>query len=73
MKLYRTTYTYTATVNDSVETTRFTQWTGNQSDAGKLRAAGRKLKAKDVATQEVDVMTNKDGLLAFLNDLTAQR
>lgn len=67
MKLYQTKGTLDI---DGVPTVR-TQWTGTLSDASKNRVAFKKADMKKVDTDEVEVPTNKPGLLAFLNALEA--
>ena len=46
-------------------------WVGTQSDAGKARKelVAEGFKRAEIQTEEVDVPTNKEGLLAFLNAL----
>lgn len=68
MKLYRI---------EAVETTpgaaRFARWVGTQSDAAKARKEfiANGFKRAELNTEEVDVPTNKEGLIAFLNELEA--
>lgn len=45
-------------------------WTGSQADASKDRVRLRKEGNKDIVTTDVEVPTNKPGLLAYLNELT---
>lgn len=46
-------------------------WVGTQSDAGKARKTFVEggFKRAEITTEEVDVPTNKEGLIAFLNSL----
>lgn len=63
MKLYQTKY-YDATQDAA----SCSEWQGTQASAAGAR---RQLKAEgmsDIETVEVDVPTNKDALIAFLND-----
>jgi hypothetical protein len=65
MKLYRITV-------DSERNADFRPiWVGTQSDAGKTRKelVADGFKRAEITTDEVDVPTNKEGLLAFLNGL----
>ena len=43
------------------------KWSGSLSDASKARVALKKEGLKGVGTAEVEVLTNKTGLLEFLN------
>lgn len=63
MKLYRITAT--------TEAENKTVWVGSQSDAGKARKSLIEdgFKRAELVTEEIDVPTNKEGLLAFLNGL----
>lgn len=62
MKLYRQSVTFANNRND-------THWAGSQAEAAAKRAAWTKEGAKrnDIQTDEVDVPTDKKGLLEFLN------
>lgn len=66
MKLYRTTYTDIDTTTDTWTTK--TVWHGSADAASKNRTA---LKAADKlskpSTDTVEIPTNKEGLLAWLN------
>ena len=66
MKLYRITATRDAEVKEVV-------WTGSQTESAKTRKElmGKEFKRAEIDTQEIDVPTNKDGLLAFLNERSA--
>ena len=66
MKLYRISATQGAEVKEVV-------WVGSQSDAAKARKdlVGKGFKRADIDTEEVDIDTKKDGLLAFLNERKA--
>jgi hypothetical protein len=46
-------------------------WVGSQSDAGKARKAFVEdgFKRAEITTEDVDVPTNKEGLINFLNSL----
>lgn len=46
-------------------------WVGTQSDAAKIRKelVSDGFKRAELSTEEVDVPTNKEGLLEFLNKL----
>ena len=48
-----------------------TRWVGTQSDAAKTRKelVADGFKRAELSTEEVDVPTNKEGLIAFLNGL----
>lgn len=65
MKLYR----IDATTGDGQDTV--SQFVGTQSAGATLRKelGEQGFKRKDIVTAEVDVPTNKEGLIAFLNDL----
>jgi hypothetical protein len=65
MKLYKQTVVFK---NDDGAHTE-TRWSGSQADASAQRSAWTKAGAKraDITTEEVDVPTDKKGLLAFLN------
>lgn len=65
MKLYKTTV-LASTPNLGPPTT---SWQGSQVEAGSVRAAAVSAgsKRKDVSTDQVDVPTDKEGLLAWLN------
>lgn len=65
MKLYRT-YAVTAALNDD-ERTKVSKWDGTQADASARRKALKGMACTDVETKEVDVPTDKPGLLAWLN------
>lgn len=47
------------------------RWVGTQSDAGKARKefVEKGFKRAEITTEEVDVPTNKEGLIKFLNKL----
>lgn len=66
MKLYRISATQDAEVKEVV-------WVGSQSDAAKTRKdlVGKGFKRAAIETEEVDIDTKKDGLLAFLNERRA--
>lgn len=66
MKLYRISATQDAEVKEVV-------WVGSQSDAAKARKdmVGQGFKRAAIETEEVDIDTKKDGLLAFLNERRA--
>ena len=61
MNLYKTT----GEKEDGAVTTL---WSGTLADAGKDRAMLKKTNNKGVGTEDVDVPTNKPGLIAWLND-----
>lgn len=48
-----------------------TRWVGTQSDAAKTRKelVADGFKRAELSTEEVDVPTNKEGMLEFLNKL----
>ena len=46
-------------------------WCGTQSDAGKDRKRLKSEGMRNIETQEVEVPTNKESLLAFLNQWAA--
>ena len=79
MKLYkitRPTHTIKAGERDSDDVEGVTQFAGSQADARKTRidfeAPFKSLKPKDrpeVTVEEVDVPTDKKGLIDFLNEL----
>lgn len=50
-----------------------TYWVGAKSDAAKVRKelVADGFKRAELLTEEVDVPTNKEGLIAFLNKLEA--
>ena len=66
MKLYKTTAVNLST-DPAVAHTRKAQWTGSQAEASKSRAAMKKDGLKEITTADVDVPTDKAGLLAWLN------
>jgi hypothetical protein len=60
---------YKLTIVAGEETIR-THWVGSQGDAAKVRkgwVSDEGFKRTQIRTEEVDVPTNKEGLLAFLN------
>lgn len=61
MRLYKTT----ASNGDGIQT----RWAGSQAEAATNRKAfvGMGFKRAEVETEEVEVPTNKTGLLEFLN------
>lgn len=73
MKLYRVT-SPAHSFEDGLELATKTSWQGTQADARGARIAFetpfkeiKPLKRPKVVVDEVDVPTNKEGLLAFLN------
>lgn len=66
MKLYKTTIT--ASSGNLDETTKVS-WQGTQADSASVRkkAMDDGAKRKDVTTEDVEVPTDKAGLLAWLN------
>ena len=64
MKLYKTTYT------DTVENRKATSWTASQATASADRTRLKREGFKDIKTADAEIVTNKEGILAFLNDLT---
>ena len=73
MKLYRAT-SPEHTFEDDVILASKISWQGTQADARKVRISFEEpfkeikpLKRPKVLVEEVDVPTNKEGLLAFLN------
>jgi hypothetical protein len=62
MKLYR--------IMAAAEGDVVVRWVGSQADAGKTRKelVADGFKRADIETEEVDVPTNKDKLIAFLNE-----
>ena len=73
MKLYRVT-SPAHSFEDGLELASKTSWQGTQADARKIRIEFEQpfkeikpLKRPKVVVDEVDVPTNKEGLLAFLN------
>ena len=79
MKIYkvsRSTYTMKAGERDSYDIEGVTQFAGSQADARKARiefeAPFKHLKPKDrpeVTVEEVEVPTDKKGLIEYLNEL----
>lgn len=66
-------YLVTAEVDVSEDGTKFDRhavWGGSQAEAASARKelVGRGARRKDVKTYAVDVPTDKNGLLQFLND-----
>lgn len=61
MNLYMTTGSSDAGAEVTVK------WDGTQADAGKTRKALKEQGLENVETKDMDVPTNKDGLLKFLN------
>ena len=63
MKLYRITATQDGEVKEVI-------WTGSQTESAKTRKElnAKGFKRAEIDTEEVDVPTNKDGLLTFLNE-----
>ena len=70
MRLYKITANI-ATINNDSEAIHVT-YVGTQSDAAAARKEFMALGAtrKDIETEEVDVPTDKAGLMAFLNGLS---
>jgi len=66
MKLYLTSY-----IDDTEgrDTANCKQFTGTLSDASKSRVALKKEGMRDIKTEDVDVPTDKTGLMAYLNKL----
>ena len=66
MKLYLTSY-----IDDTEDrdTDRCREFTGTLSDASKSRVALKKDGMRDIKTEDVDVPTDKAGLMAYLNKL----
>lgn len=65
MRLYKTT-----APDGTTDTGTRTSWTGSQADAGKDRKhfnSALKIPRDKITTDEVDVPTDKQGLLAWLN------
>ena len=67
MNLYKTT----ADADDDQGARMVTIWSGSQAAASKDRVAYKKQSYKGVGTEEVEVPTNKVGLIEFLNQLGA--
>ena len=69
MKLYRVSVA-TSRELDVKSDFRSVTWVGSQADAGKTRKAlvDNGIKRAEITTEEVDVPTNKEGLLKFLNE-----
>lgn len=65
MKLYR------ISVESERDADRPCVWVGSQADAGKARKefVADGFKRAEITTDEVDVPTNKEGLINFLNKL----
>lgn len=68
-------YLITAHVDVSEDSTKFDDraiWAGSQTDAATARKEliARGAKRKDLKTSEVEVPTNKEGLISFLNTLS---
>lgn len=64
MKLYK--------INASSGDNGITQWAGSQSECAKIRkelVSDQGFKRADITTDEVEVETKKEGLIAFLNGL----
>jgi len=64
MKLYATHFTDDATGKTHA------RYVGSQTDASKTRVALKKEGFTAIATADVDVPTDKAGLLGYLNSLT---
>lgn len=66
MKLYK----QTAVVRDSAGAAQETHWSGSQAEASKQRAEWTRkgVKRAEITTDEVDVPTDKKGLLEWLNN-----
>lgn len=66
MRLYRTTVKTYSDVKGPAP-----RWSGSKADAAKDRAAltASGVKRADITTVEIDVPTDKQGLLAWLNNL----
>jgi hypothetical protein len=85
MKLYKITSPYYEFADkvltgsdDAVTAPRVTEWAGTQADARKIRIGYEEqfkeikpLKRPKVTVEEVDVPTDKAGLLGFLNGIEA--
>lgn len=71
MKLYRTSYT-----DDEFEAqglpTRRSVWHGTQADAAAVRKAMKSDGMRQIDTEDIDVPTDKSGLIAWLNDNEAK-
>lgn len=61
MKLYKTTY-----IDDAAATT-IAEWDKAAGDASKARTRLKKEGMREIETKDVDVPTDKAGLLKFLN------
>jgi len=59
MKLYRTSHSADYHVH---------HWDGTQADAAKRRKELKTNGCRDIETKEIDVPTDKQGLLAWLNE-----
>lgn len=67
MRLYKTTF-----IDDAKEGATCATWSGTQADAGKDRKAMKSEGMRNVETEEVEVPTDKKGLLEFLNQWAVQ-
>lgn len=61
MRLYKTKFL------DDEKEIQCATWCGTQSDAGKDRKRLKSEGMRNIETEEVEVPTNKESLLAFLN------
>ena len=68
MKLYRIT-----AANGTTAEVEHVIWAGSQADAAKARKelGGHGYKRADIETEDVEVPTKKEELIAFLNDRRA--
>ena len=64
MRLYKTDYRD----DEITEPTDKKAWDGTLADASKRRVTLKKEGYRDIASKEIDVPTDKAGLLAFLNE-----
>jgi len=64
MRLYLTSY-----IDDQDDTIQQSVYHGTLSDASKSRVALKKDGMRDIKTEDVDVPTDKAGLMAYLNKL----
>ena len=64
MKLYKTTST-------NAGGQKYAEFASSADGASKIRTRLKKANHSDIGTKEVDILTDRTGLIIFLNDLTA--
>ena len=68
MRLYRTSFVVTVTVDEAEVNQTHCNWQGSMADAATARREAKSEGYQDVQTEEIDVPTQKQNLLEFLNE-----